>query len=334
MYITRFIDAPARMFAIGICALSLCLVSPAQTAPSGAGAGESTLGKEVLNNDAVLKMARAGLAEDVIVSAIEQHPGKYLLEPDDLISLKNAGLGDRIIAAMQHRNAAPAVTAIAPTAPKPLVLQDGAPIRLRLNRTLSSADEHAGNGVDFEVLDEVKVGDVLVVLKGGMAVGTVTEAQPKRRMARGGKLNVNIDYVRVITGDKVALRAVKESKGGGHVGAMTGAMVATGIVFLPAAPFFLFMHGKDITIPKGTEITAYVNGNATIAGAKVNAPVAVTPAPPAQPPADTPQQPNPPPAQTSADAPQQPDPSVAQPSAEQPPQANPAPPPAAAADHS
>jgi hypothetical protein len=28
----------------------------------------------------------------------------------------------------------------------------------------------------------------------------------------------------------------------------------------PAAPFFLFMHGKDITIPKGTEITAYTNG--------------------------------------------------------------------------
>jgi hypothetical protein len=32
-------------------------------------------------------------------------------------------------------------------------------------------------------------------------------------------------------------------------------------VFFPAAPFFLFMHGKDISIPKGTEITAYVNGN-------------------------------------------------------------------------
>jgi hypothetical protein len=42
---------------------------------------------------------------------------------------------------------------------------------------------------------------------------------------------------------------------------MTGAMVATSIVFFPAAPLFLFMHGKDVTIPKGTEITAYVNGD-------------------------------------------------------------------------
>jgi len=80
-------------------------------------------------------------------------------------------------------------------------------------------------------------------------------------MARGGKLDVNIDDVRLSDGERAPLRAVKEMKGGGHTGAMTGAIVGTAIVFFPAAPLFLFMHGKDITIPKGTEITAYVNGD-------------------------------------------------------------------------
>jgi hypothetical protein len=75
-------------------------------------------------------------------------------------------------------------------------------------------------------------------------------------MGRGGKLNVNVDSARLADGEKVQLRAVQENKGGGHVGAMTGAMVATSIVFFPAAPLFLFIHGKDITIPKGTEVTA------------------------------------------------------------------------------
>jgi PEGA domain-containing protein len=42
---------------------------------------------------------------------------------------------------------------------------------------------------------------------------------------------------------------------------MTGAIIGTAIVFFPAAPLFLFMHRKDITIPKGTEITAYINGD-------------------------------------------------------------------------
>jgi hypothetical protein len=83
-------------------------------------------------------------------------------------------------------------------------------------------------------------------------------------MGRGGKLDVNIDTVRLKDGEKVPLRAVKENKGGGHVGAMTGAMVATGIIFFPAAPLFLFMHGKDINIPKGTEITAYVASNISL----------------------------------------------------------------------
>jgi hypothetical protein len=160
--------------------------------------------------------------------------------------------------------AAVATTTVAPTpqiVPQAaLVLHDATPIRLRLNRTLNSADATAGENVDFEVLDDLKVDDVMLVPRGGTAIATITEAEHKKRMARGGKLDVNIDYVRLVNGDKVTLRAVKEAKGGGHTGAMTGGMVATAIVFFPAAPFFLFMHGKDVTIPKGTEITAYVDG--------------------------------------------------------------------------
>jgi hypothetical protein len=147
------------------------------------------------------------------------------------------------------------------TSNKGFVLEEGTPVRLRINRTVSSADAHEGDTVDFEVLDDVSVNGTLVIPKGGLAFATVTEAQSKRRMARGGKLDINIDYVKLVSGDKAALRTVKDVKGGGHTGAMVGGMVATSIVFFPAAPFFLFMHGKDITIPKGTEITAYVNGD-------------------------------------------------------------------------
>jgi PEGA domain-containing protein len=149
-----------------------------------------------------------------------------------------------------------------------LKLEDGTPIKLRVQRTLSSADAQVNDTVDFDVLEEVKVGDLIVIPKGSMALGTVTEAQPKRRMGRGGKLNVNIDSVRLADGEKAALRGVKDVKGGGHTGAMTGAIVATSIVFFPAAPLFLFMHGKDITIPKGTEFDVYVNGDFTLDPAK------------------------------------------------------------------
>ena len=149
-------------------------------------------------------------------------------------------------------------------APQGFQLQDGTPVRLRLSRTMSSANAQVNEQLDFEVLDEVKVNGLVVIPKGGIAWGTVTTAQSKRRMARGGKLNVNIDSVRLISGDKVALRAVQNGSGGGHTGAMTGGIVATALIAWPAAPLFLLMHGKDVTIPKGTEITAYINGDVNL----------------------------------------------------------------------
>jgi hypothetical protein len=141
------------------------------------------------------------------------------------------------------------------------VLEDGTPVKLRLSQTVSSADAHVNDRVEFEVLEDVIVGGVVVIPKGGTALGTVTEAVPKKRMARGGKLEIVMDSVRLVDGQKAALRAVKEGKGGGHTGGMTVGIVAAAIVFWPAAPLFLLMHGKDITFPKGTDVPTFVNGD-------------------------------------------------------------------------
>src|SRR5258708_37784923 len=56
-------------------------------------------------------------------------------------------------------------------------LEDGTPIKLRLTRTLSSADAKTNDKIDFEVLEDVKVKDIVVVPRGGIAWGTGTGAQ-------------------------------------------------------------------------------------------------------------------------------------------------------------
>ena len=71
-----------------------------------------------------------------------------------------------------------------------LVLQDGTPIRLRLNRNVSSADAKVGETIDFEVLDDIKVKEAIVAKRGGIALATVTQAQEKRRMGKAGKLDI------------------------------------------------------------------------------------------------------------------------------------------------
>jgi hypothetical protein len=160
-------------------------------------------------------------------------------------------------------------------------------VKLRLSQTISSADAKVGQEIPFEVVEDLSVDQTVVPPKGAAAIATVTEADHKKTMGRAGKLNISISYARLKDQEKVALRAMKDTKGGGHVGAMTGAIVATSIVFFPAAPLFLFIHGKDITIPQGTEITAFVEGDMHLDMSKFGVappapPLAAEPSAPAQ----------------------------------------------------
>jgi hypothetical protein len=154
-------------------------------------------------------------------------------------------------------------------------LEDGTPVGLRISQTVSSADAHVNDRVEFEVIEEVRVADTLIIAKGGIAWGTVTEAQHKRRLGRGGKLEIVMNSVRLADGETAPLRATKEAQGGGHQGVMTAGIIATGLIFWPVAPAFLFIHGKDITIPKGTEVPTFIHGNFALDMAKFRAPAPV-----------------------------------------------------------
>jgi hypothetical protein len=139
--------------------------------------------------------------------------------------------------------------------------KDDTPVRLRLRRTLSSASTRVGERVDFEVLEEIRVNSVVVIPKGSAAWGTVTEARHRSIAFRGAKLSVSIRAVTLADGEPAGLRAVKRFQAEGRAGSMAGEMAVTGLVFFPALPLFLFPPGKNIDIPKGTEITLYADGN-------------------------------------------------------------------------
>jgi hypothetical protein len=170
-------------------------------------------------------------------------------------------------AAVQISTEIPASPAPAPAVHRKVVLEDDTPVHLVLSENLSSASATTGQTIAFEVSEDVLVDGLLVVPRGALAWGTVTEAQAKRRLGRAGHLDVNIDKVRLADGEKVLLSASSHAKGGTHTVAMTTGIVVTSLVIWPAAPFFLFMHGHDVTIPKGTKIEAFTNGDANLDGA-------------------------------------------------------------------
>ena len=54
------------------------------------------------------------------------------------------------------------------TSAKGFVLEDATPVKLRFNRTVSSADAHVGDTVDFEVMQDISVNGTLVIAKGAL----------------------------------------------------------------------------------------------------------------------------------------------------------------------
>jgi hypothetical protein len=68
------------------------------------------LAQEVLNNDSVTKMVKAGLGESLIVGMVQSQPGNYSLTADSLVKLKQQGVPDKVLAAMMAKGSSPAAT--------------------------------------------------------------------------------------------------------------------------------------------------------------------------------------------------------------------------------
>jgi hypothetical protein len=89
------------------------LIDGPQTAPP-------TKATAIMNDESVIKMAKAGLGDELIVQTINTQPGKYLTDADSLVALKEAGISDRIIAAMINK----ARRQLTPSTERPVDLSD------------------------------------------------------------------------------------------------------------------------------------------------------------------------------------------------------------------
>jgi hypothetical protein len=61
---------------------------------------------EVLTNETLIKLVKAGLRDDVIVGMINSQPGQYSASPKAVIAMKEAGVSDNIIAAVVRKSSA------------------------------------------------------------------------------------------------------------------------------------------------------------------------------------------------------------------------------------
>ena len=74
-----------RKIILGILVLALCPLAFAQ---------------QPLNNDAVIKLTRAGLSDDLIITTINANAGAFDTSTDGLIALKKAKVSDKVVVVM------------------------------------------------------------------------------------------------------------------------------------------------------------------------------------------------------------------------------------------
>jgi hypothetical protein len=62
-----------------------------------------SLAQSTYNNDAIIKLVKAGLSDDLIISTVQGQPGSYDISPNGMIAMKSAGVSDKVLTAISPR---------------------------------------------------------------------------------------------------------------------------------------------------------------------------------------------------------------------------------------
>lgn len=150
-----------------------------------------------------------------------------------------------------------------------LVVPDGTELEVELMRMLSSKTAKVGDSVEFAVTRPVLVGNTIVIARGAPARGHVVAVKKKGFWGRRGKIEIGVQDVLTVDGNRISLRGQKHAEGGGNVGKVAIAVVVSALLFWPVAPLWGLVKGKDIELPAGTRAAAFVHGDSEITGRSV-----------------------------------------------------------------
>jgi hypothetical protein len=141
----------------------------------------------------------------------------------------------------------------------PVTLPSGTKIKVETGGELRSNVARVGDEVVYYVKEPVlSPGKIVLIKKGARATGKVTRSKRARSLGRKGKLEFTVEQVEGVDGQQIPLRSslAKNGKGRG------GTVVAVSLLLSPVA---VFIKGKNVVVPVGTPIEAYVDDDHRIA---------------------------------------------------------------------
>jgi hypothetical protein len=145
---------------------------------------------------------------------------------------------------------AAAVQAPAVAADGTLTLNAGIPVTLAVSQEVNSSKNHQGDPVPLTVLNDVKIGDTIVIPRGTPAVGEVTWRTGKGAFGKSGKLEFVLHHID-LNGQRIPIAGEYRQEGEGNT-------IATGVAIIAVGVFAGFITGKRARLPMGRELMARI----------------------------------------------------------------------------
>ena len=140
---------------------------------------------------------------------------------------------------------------------KTVVIPDGTEISAVTTETISSKNAHEDDPITFKVDEDIVIDSAIVISKGTIVKGVVSNAKKSGFFGRGGELNVRIESTETVDKQKLKVRAAKGKSGDNK----TGTTVALVVLF---GPLGFLKKGKNAEIVAGTKIKVYTDEAKTV----------------------------------------------------------------------
>jgi len=131
-----------------------------------------------------------------------------------------------------------------------LMLNAGTPITLAVAKEVNSSTNNAGDTFPLTVMNDVKVGETVVIPRGTPALGETTWRTGKGAFGKSGKLEFSLRYID-LNGQHIPVTGDYRQEGEGNT-------VATGVGIIAVGVFAGFITGKRARVPMGRELMSQV----------------------------------------------------------------------------
>ena len=130
------------------------------------------------------------------------------------------------------------------------VLPANTEVLLKVNQEVTTKGKtwKEGDTFNLTVVDDVMLGDYVVIPEGSRAVGRITWLTSKGAFGKSGKMDVELEHVEV-AGRKIRLDGTYRQEGEGNTLATVGGVLVAGV-------FAGFITGRSGRIPQGRELMA------------------------------------------------------------------------------